>query len=95
MTHYVLLKLKPGVDIDFVENKVRGVYDALAAELEYLKDPVTYRTNVVRDSNADIMSVMKLDSPECLQAYLAHPLHVGMANDLKDMLTLRVSFDHE
>lgn len=95
MTHYVLLKLKDGVDADFVENKVRKVYDALAEELDYLNNPITYRSCVVRDSNADIMSVMELDNPECLKSYLVHPLHTGMANDLKDMIALRVSFDCE
>lgn len=95
MTHFVLLKLKEGVDVDFVENKVRGVYEALDRELDYLNNPVTYRSCVVRDSNADIMSVMELDSPECLSSYLVHPLHVEMANDLKDMIALRVSFDYK
>lgn len=55
MTHYVLLKLAEGTNVDFVESKVRKVYEELAEELDYLHDPVTYRCCVARDSNADIM----------------------------------------
>ena len=43
MTHYVLLKLAEGTNVDFVESKVRKVYEELAEELDYLHDPVTYR----------------------------------------------------
>lgn len=94
MTHYVLLKLAEGTDVDFVENKVRRVYEALAEELDYLNDPVTYRCCVARDSNADIMSVINLDSEEFLEPYLKHPKHMQMAMDLKDVVIDRISFDH-
>ena len=94
MTHYVLLKLVEGTDVDFVEDKVRRVYEDLAEELDYLNDPITYRCCVERDSNADIMSVIKLDSKEFLEPYLKHPKHVQMAMDLKDVIVARISFDH-
>jgi len=94
MTHYVLLKLAPGADLDAVEKRVRETYEALASELDYLNDPVTYRSCVDRDSNADLMSVITLDGPEYLQPYLTHPLHMGMAQDLKDVVIGRTSFDH-
>ncbi len=93
MVHYVLLKLAKDVDADSVERKVRGVYEELAKTLDYLNDPVTYRCCVDRDSNADIMSVVRLDSADCLQPYLEHPLHVQMAQVLKDAVVGRMSFD--
>ncbi len=93
MTHYVLLKLAEGTDVDFVENKVRRVYEELAEELDYLNDPATYRCCVNRDSNADIMSAFTLDSEKYLEPYLKHPKHMQMATDLKDVVVERVSFD--
>ncbi len=95
MTHYVLLKLAPGSDLDAAEARVRKTYDALAEALPYLTEPRVYRSCVERDSNADIMAVIQLDSAEHLQPYLTHPLHVQMAQDMKDMLIGRTSFDHE
>ena len=95
MKHYVLLTLSPDCDKDAVEARVRSTYEALASELSYLNDPVTYRCCVERDSNADLMSVITLDGPQYLQPYLTHPLHLGMAKDLKDVVIGRTSFDHE
>ena len=94
MTHYVLLKLAPGSDIDQVEARVRQTYAELDAELPYLNNPMVYRSCVERDSNADIMAVIQLDSEEFLQPYLTHPKHVQMAQDLKDVLVGKTSFDH-
>lgn len=94
MTHYVLLKLAQGADIDWAEEKVRQVYAALAEELPYLNDPVVHRCCVARDSNADIMAVIKLDSEEFLEPYLTHPEHVRMAQEMKDVIVSRTSFDH-
>lgn len=93
MIHYVLLKLAKGVDVDSVERKVRGVYEELAKVLDYLNNPVIFRCCVDRDSNADIMTVIRLDSADCLQPYLEHPLHVQMAQELKDVVVGRMSFD--
>ena len=94
MVHYVLLKFKQGADLDRAEEKVRKTYDSLAEELPYLNDPAVYRCCVERDSNADIMAVIKLDSPEFLEPYLTHPKHVQMAQDMKDVLIAKTSFDH-
>lgn len=94
MTHYVLLKLAEGADVDAVEKRVAETYCALEQALPYLNDPVVYRSCVTRESNADIMVSLQLDSPDQLQPYLTHPLHLQMAQDLKDMLAGKVSFDH-
>ena len=94
MTHYVLLKFRENADLGSIEQTVRDTYAALDRELSFLHDPVVYKNSVDRDSNADIMAVIKLDGPEFLQDYLTHPLHMKMAGDLKDEVVSRVSFDH-
>lgn len=95
MKHYVLLKFKENADLDSIEKTVRDTYVSLDRELEFLHDPVVYRNTVDRDSNADIMAEIRLDSPEYLQSYLTHPLHLKMAEDLKNEVVSRISFDHE
>ncbi|MBR1457530.1 MAG: Dabb family protein [Oscillospiraceae bacterium] len=94
MIHYVLLKIAPEADLDAVEARVRQTYAALDEALDYLNDAVVYRSCVQRDSNADLMAVVRLDGPEALQPYLTHPLHMQMAQDLKDAVIGRTSFDH-
>ena len=93
--HYVLLKLAAGVDRKAAFERVKGTYDALDRELSFLHHPQVYLSCVERDSNADIMAVIDLDGPEFLQPYLTHPLHLQMAQDMKDSLAGRTSFDHE
>lgn len=93
MTHYVLMTLKPGADIDAVERRVRETFRALDEALPWLNGPAVYRNCVERDVNADIMVRVQIDAPEQLQTYLDHPLHVKMKQDLKDSLSGKVSFD--
>ena len=94
MKHYVLLKLAPGADLEAAYDRVRQTYQALADELAWLNRPEVYRSCVERDSNADIMAAIELDSAEYLQPYLTHPLHMKMAQDMKDIVVGRTSFDH-
>lgn len=93
MVHYVLLKFKNGADLDVAEKQIRGTFEALAQELPFFHEPKTYRCCVKRDSNADIMSVVRLDAPEDLPKYLQHPLHVAMGKSLNPSIETRISFD--
>ncbi len=95
MKHYVLLKLAPGCDADAAFARVQSTYQALAEALPWLNNPRVCRNCVARDSNADIMAVIDLDSAEHLSAYLTHPLHLQMAQDMKGIVIGRTSFDHE
>ncbi len=95
MTHYVLLKFSENSDLDKIEKIVRDTYDKLDKELSFLHDPKVSRNSVERDSNMDLMAKISLDSPDRLKSYLTHPLHLKMAEDLKDNVIQRVSFDHE
>lgn len=95
MTHYVLLKFVEGADMEHAEGLVRETYAALDRELSYLHEPVVHRCCVERDTNADIMVSLTLDGPEFLQPYLKHPLHVNMAQTLKDEIKGQTTFDHQ
>lgn len=95
MIHYNFLKLTQAADAEAVLARCREVYAELEAELDFLHDAKVSRCITVRDSNADIMMVMRLDRPEQLSAYLKHPKHVALAQSLKDVVAARMSFDAE
>ena len=95
MKHYVLLKLAKGADAKAVFARVQDTYRKLDEALPWLNSPEVYMSCVERDSNADIMATIQLDDPAHLQPYLTHPLHLQMAQDLKDVIVGRTSFDHE
>ena len=79
MTHYNLLKLKPGADADAIFAQCEAVYAALEAELPFLHDAKVIRCCTTRDSNADILMIM----------------HVALAQGMKDSIADRMSFDAE
>lgn len=95
MTHYNLLKLKDPSDTEKVLTQCKAVYAELEAELDFLHDASVTRCITERDSNADIMMVMRIDSPEQLGAYLQHPKHAALAQGLQDAVAARMSFDAE
>ena len=95
MIHYNFLKLTQAADAEAVLARCREVYAELEAELDFLHDAKVSRCITVRDSNADIMMVMRLDRPEQLSGYLQHPKHVALAQSLKDVVAARMSFDAE
>ena len=61
MIHYNFLKLTQAADAEAVLARCREVYAELEAELDFLHDAKVSRCITVRDSNADIMMVMRLD----------------------------------
>lgn len=93
MVHYNFLKLKADADVDAIFEKCKAVYTELEEELSFLHDAEVVRCITVRDSNADIMMVMKIDSPDQLMSYLQHPKHVALAQGMKDFVADRMSFD--
>ena len=95
MTHYNLLKLKDPSDTEKALAQCKAVYAELEAELDFLYDASVTRCITQRDSNADIMMVMRIDSPEQLGAYLQHPKHVALSQSLQDAVAARMSFDAE
>ena len=95
MTHYVLMKFKPGTDLDADEARIRETYRQLDETLDFLHNPRIFRNCVERDSNADLMAVIDLDDPASLPDYLQHPLHLAMAGAFRDAILVRTSFDTE
>lgn len=95
MTHYNLLKLKPGADAGAIFAQCEAVYAALEAELPFLHDAKVIRCCTTRDSNADILMIMQIDRPEQLGTYLQHPKHVALAQGMRDSIADRMSFDAE
>lgn len=93
MIHYNLLKFKPGADIHAAFKKCRSVYAELESELDFLHDARVERCVTVRDSNADIMMSMRIDSPDQLSAYLTHPKHAALVQGMKHEIEARMSFD--
>ena len=93
MIHYVLLKLASGTDKDAVEARVRKTYQELDEALDFLHDPQVFRCCVERDSNADIMAVIRLDGEEFLQPYLTHPLQIWRSVAFPSGVIGRTSFD--
>lgn len=59
MTHYNLLKLKPGADAGAIFAQCEAVYAALEAELPFLHDAKVIRCYTTRDSNADILMIIR------------------------------------
>ena len=93
MVHYNLLKLKEGADAAATRAQCQAGYAALEAELPFLHDARVSRCVTVRDSNADIMMSMRIDSPDQLSAYLTHPKHAALAQGMKHEIEARMSFD--
>ena len=94
MTHCVLLKFKPGTDLDAVEASVRETYEKLDQLLPFLTDPVVFMNCVDRDCKSQIMAVVQRVSSEHINVYMSHPHQNQMAQDFKDALAARTSFDH-
>lgn len=95
MIHYNLLKLKSGAPVDEVYARCRQTYAQLEAALDFLHDARVVPCATVRDSNADLMMVMRIDAPERLGDYLRHPLHSALAQETKQWVEARLSFDEE
>ncbi|MBR0373692.1 MAG: Dabb family protein [Mogibacterium sp.] len=95
MKHFVLLKFEPGFDVDAAEVIVRDTYKGLGEALPWLTNPCVYRSCIVRDTNADIMATVDLESEDYLKPYLTHPLHLAMAEKLNPHIIQRNSFDYK
>lgn len=95
MTHYVLLKLAEGVDLEEAEKRIRETYLEMERTLPYMRNVRVFRNCVARKSNADIMVRADLEGEEYLQPYLTNPLHLAMSQDMASMVVDRTSFDRE
>lgn len=95
MIHYNFLKFKAGTDVDAIAEKSKAVYAELEKELDFLSDVRIRRCVTERESNADIMFAMRIDSPDKLTAYLQAPKHVALIESLQDATVAKITFDEE
>ena len=95
MVHYTLLKLTKDADVTEIYFHCRKVYAELEMELPFLHDANVYRCEIERNSNADIMIVMRLDGPEYLNDYLCHPKHQALVSAIQDYVMDSISFDEK
>lgn len=93
MLHYNLLKLRHGADADQIFQRCCVAYSRLEKELDFLHDVQVRRCATCRDSNADIMMVMRIDEPKQLSAYLQHPEHLALVQEMQCDVIDRMSFD--
>ena len=85
MTHCVLLKFKPGTDLDAVEASVRETYEKLDQLLPFLTDPVVFRNCVemcIRDSFLGyLLEILYFDlSVSCFPDCHEYIAHIGIAS---------------
>lgn len=93
--HYVLFKYKPGFLTDEVVRKLRDGFALIRAEVPGVRS-VVIDTNVVdRPANMDLMIRMALDDDSVLDAYLHHPEHLRLGEEMNPFITERVSFDSQ
>ncbi|MBM6991478.1 MAG: Dabb family protein [Mobilibacterium timonense] len=95
MKHYVFLKFKPEQDLDEAEKIIRSTFRGLDNALPWFMNPCVYRNTIDRDTNADILATVEIESEEQLTTYLAHPLHRAMAARLDPEVERRTTFDHK
>ena len=95
MTHYVLLKFKPGEYDDSILALAEKTFAQLENELDGITRAQVWSNCVERDTNADLMVRLELTGEDMLGVYLRHPLHVEFANQTSDKLAGRMSFDHQ
>ena len=86
MIHYNLLKLKIGAPVDEVYARCRQTYAQLEAALDFLHDARVCE---------DMIKLLAIDAPERLGDYLRHPLHAALAQETKQWVEARLSFDEE
>ena len=94
MKHFTLLKLAPGADALEVQHKIKKAYQKLDDELDWANAPVVYRCCDGGTSDMDLMAIMELDAAEQLPAFLEHPIHTKLVEQLKDEVAGSITFDH-
>ena len=93
MIHYVLLKLKNGLTEE-TKAIFESTYASLTVELDGLKSAEVRYNCVTRDQNMDVMVRMEMRDEAVLKEYIAHPLHVGLVNSTKEIVSTVISFDY-
>lgn len=93
MVHYLLLKFVPGYDIDQVTALAERTYSQIATQVSGVTSVRVFRNCVVRDSNADLLIQIELESENALGRYLEHELHKAFVVQTHDHVVQLTTFD--
>lgn len=93
MIHYFLLKFEPDYYGRDVLNYTKEVFNSIVNTIDDVLSAEVYGNCIERDSNMDIMVVMRFGSKEALSSYLNHQLHLEFVNTIDKHVVSRVSFD--
>lgn len=94
MTHYVLFRFKDPQQKPIIYEKAKTAFSKLRQGVSCILDAHVFLNCVERNSNADLLIKLELDSPEALEIYLRHPLHRKFVLETDDLVEQRITFDN-
>ena len=96
--HLVMWNFREGFPEEKKEEKAREADERLKALVGQIKG-LTFaemRLNKLHGSSRELLLISELETPEDLDAYQVHPLHVAVAEEvIKPAACDRVCFDYE
>ena len=93
MIHYILFRFQPGYMNDALFEKYSTAYAEMVEKIPCIRSAQVKKNLVARDANMDLMVEVELESQESLAAYLAHPLHQAISEEINPYVLSRCSFD--
>lgn len=94
MIHMVFMKFEAGFFTPAVFQRIAGAFKSLQEALpEQILSVQVLENCVCRKENMDLLIRMELDGPDALEAYLRHPVHRGIGEEMNPHIVQRCSFD--
>ena len=94
MKHYEILKLVSGANPEKVQHKVRKALEKMNDELDWVTQPVVYRSCMGEGAELDVMAVVDIGDEEKLSLFLTYPTFTKMMDDVGEQVKRRFTFDH-
>lgn len=95
MKHYVVLRLKPDIDLHaFAEKAGELLQDFKGAGIG-VNEIKVYKNLVDRPDNFDVMIEFDMDGKKTLFTFLEHPLHTRFVSFAGPKVETKISFDCE
>ena len=95
MLHYLLLKMKEGVDIDaFVTEAYKRLERFCDSDI-LIDDVKIIRNAALRDDNMDLLIVLRMAGPEVLPGYLESCIHKDFISFAGPQVAQKITFDLE
>jgi hypothetical protein len=93
ITYNLLIKLQDGSKENV--DKARTVLLGMQGKIEYIRD-LKVKVDIRRaETSYDIALIAKFDSMADYEAYLPHPVHMEVGNQLKNMLKAAAAVCYE